>query len=207
MTAPGTVAAVTETEARVDGRVARRQRNIDAVLDVVIEMFGEEALFPSMEQVATRSGLSLRSLYRYFADPAELLEAAIERNQAVAHEIVWIDALGDGPFVDRLHDFVDKRLQLFERFGAAARASQANAPHHRRVREQRAQSQAELHRQFERQFAPELAAFDGPDREAALAAGDLLTQLQSLDFLRRTRELSIDDTRAVLVASLTTLLT
>ena len=65
----------------VDGRVARRQRNIDTVLDVVLEMFAEEAMFPTIEQAATRSGLSLRSLYRYFADPAELLEAAIERGR------------------------------------------------------------------------------------------------------------------------------
>ena len=48
----------------VDGRVARRQRNIDIVLDVVFDMFAEESMFPTIEQVATRSGLSLRSLYR-----------------------------------------------------------------------------------------------------------------------------------------------
>ena len=51
----------------LDGRQARRQRNIDAVLDVVLEMFAEESMFPTIEQAATRSGLSLRSLYRYFA--------------------------------------------------------------------------------------------------------------------------------------------
>ncbi|MCP4087251.1 MAG: TetR/AcrR family transcriptional regulator [Actinomycetia bacterium] len=56
-----------------DGRVARRQRSIDAVLDVVLEMFTEEAMFPSIEQAATRSGLSLRSVYRYFSDPSELV--------------------------------------------------------------------------------------------------------------------------------------
>ena len=72
--------ATTET---TDGRVARRQRNIDAVLDVVLEMFAEDAMFPTIEQAATRSGLSLRSLYRYFADPGELLEAAIKRSDQV----------------------------------------------------------------------------------------------------------------------------
>ena len=46
----------------LDGRQARRQRNIDAVLDVVLEMFAEESMFPTIEQAATRSGLSLRSL-------------------------------------------------------------------------------------------------------------------------------------------------
>ncbi|MBT5755427.1 MAG: TetR family transcriptional regulator, partial [Acidimicrobiaceae bacterium] len=68
---------MTDVEAPADGRVARRERNINSVLDVVLEMFAEESLFPTIEQVAKRSGLSLRSLYRYFADPAELLEAVI----------------------------------------------------------------------------------------------------------------------------------
>ena len=42
------------------------------VLSVVLELFAEDAMFPSMEQAANRSCLSLRSLYRYFADPGEL---------------------------------------------------------------------------------------------------------------------------------------
>lgn len=31
-----------------------------------------ESMVPTIEQAADRSGLSLRSLYRYFADPGEL---------------------------------------------------------------------------------------------------------------------------------------
>ena len=72
-----------EIQTPIDGRAARRERNIDMVLDVVLEMFAEESLFPTIEQAAKRSGLSLRSLYRYFADPGELLEAVIIRNREV----------------------------------------------------------------------------------------------------------------------------
>ena len=71
---------IEQAEGEVDGRVARRERNRTAVLDAVLEMFGEESLFPTIEQASKRSGLSLRSVYRYFADPDELLEAAIRRN-------------------------------------------------------------------------------------------------------------------------------
>ena len=190
----------------VDGRVARRQRNINAVLDVVLEMFSEDAMFPSMEQVARRSGLSLRSLYRYFADPGELPEAAIARIAEVAAEIIVIRGLGEGPFADRLARFVDTRLELHERFGPVFRAAQANAVHHVRIQQQQAESQANLRRQFELEFAPELRAKRGAAREAAVASGDLLTQLQSIDFLRRSRQLSATDTRRVLADSLTALL-
>ena len=77
----GDMVKVGEGVESADGRVARRQRNVDAVLDVVIEMFAEDSLFPSMEQVAQRSGLSLRSLYRYFADPEALHEAAVRHHR------------------------------------------------------------------------------------------------------------------------------
>jgi AcrR family transcriptional regulator len=40
-------------------------------------MFAEETLCPTIGQAAKGSGLSLRSLYRYFADPAGLLEAVL----------------------------------------------------------------------------------------------------------------------------------
>ncbi len=203
---PDTVVVMTDTEQPVDGRVARRQRNIDAVLDVVIEMFGEEALFPTMEQVANRSGLSLRSLYRYFADPAELLEAAIDRNLALGGEIIALPPPDGRSFETRLADFVDARVRLFEEFGAVARAARANALHHQRVRDQQADGTRDLRMQFETQFRAELDRRKRAERDSALAAGDALTQLQSIDYLRRQRQLSAAETRAVLVASLRSLL-
>jgi len=95
-----------DVEAPADGRVARRERNINSVLDVVLEMFAEESLFPTIEQVAKRSGLSLRSLYRYFADPAELLEAVIVRSREQVAEAVLLPAIGQGFVADRIDDFV-----------------------------------------------------------------------------------------------------
>ena len=77
----------------LDGRVARRERNQNAVLDVVLEMFAEDMMFPTIEQASKRSGRSLRSLrslYRYYADPAELAEAAIKRNREQAGELAQL---------------------------------------------------------------------------------------------------------------------
>ena len=44
------------------------------------------------------------------------------------------------------------------------------------------------------------------DGDAVLAAGDLLTQLDSIDYLRRHRGLSATETKAVLTSTLNTLL-
>jgi AcrR family transcriptional regulator len=198
--------APADTDAPVDGRVARRQRNIDAVIDVVLEMFAEDALFPSIEQVATRSGLSLRSLYRYFADPGELLEAVAHRSFAVGRELADLPAIGEGPLVARIEDFVAVRVLLHERFGPVFRATAANAAKAPRLAEELTRTRHALQVQFEQQFAPELQALKPTDRATVAAAGDVATQFDAVSFLRRHRELSEAQTRAVLSATLSGLL-
>ncbi len=190
----------------IDGRVARRQRNLDAVLDVVLEMFAEDMMFPSIEQASKRSGLSLRSLYRYFADPGELVEAAIKRSQAQAAELTHLAHIGEGPFAERLDDFVSMRLRLYEVSGSMFRATIHNAASHPRVRDELHANRRLLREQFERQFGPELAALSPRARSAAVEAGNLLTQIDSLDMLRRVRSLTVAETDAVLRDALTALL-
>ncbi len=195
-----------DDETRVDGRVARRQRNIDAVIDVVLDMFGEESLFPTMEQAATRSGLSLRSLYRYFADPGELLEAAIKRSRERGTAAVHLRSIGKGPFEQRLDDFVAARMALYEAVGPIYRATTANAERLPRIQKERAQNRRELGEQFAAQFAPEFGAMDEERRAQVFTAGDLLSQIESLDFMRRHRELSADEAEATLRSALLALL-
>lgn len=215
-----------------DGRVARRERNINAVLDVVLEMFAEESLFPTMEQAAARSGLSLRSLYRYFADPGELLEATIRRNRERTVPLTRLHAIGTGPLDARIDDFVAMRLRLYDAVAPEYRATLAHAHRLPRISEQLATARDEMCRQFKLQFAPELEArtpdsgTDAPesaprsprpetdtptsgtaaDGDTVLTAGDLLTQLDSIDYLRRHRGLSAAETKAILASTLTTLL-
>ncbi len=189
-----------------DGRAARRQRNIDSVLDVVLEMFADEAMFPTMEQAAKRSGLSLRSLYRYFADPGELLEAAIKRNDQIGVELSRLHEIGQGPFERRMDDFVTMRINLHEVLGPVLRAALANATRHPRVRDNLASDRNRMRAQFEQQFKPELAERKGTDREAVAAAGDLLTQPESIGYLRRQRQFTVAQTHATLVAALRSLL-
>ena len=193
-------------ERPVDGRVARRQRNLDAVLDVVLEMFAEDMMFPSIEQASKRSGLSLRSLYRYFADPGELVEAAIKRSQAQAVEVTHLRHIGEGPFDARLDDFVSMRLRLYETNAAMFRATIHNAANSPRVRDELHENRRLLREQFQLQFDPELAALSPRARSSAVEAGNVLTQVDSIDLLRRVRNLTVAEAEAVLRDALTALL-
>ena len=195
-----------EIQTPIDGRAARRERNIDNVLDVVLEMFAEESLFPTIEQAAKRSGLSLRSLYRYFADPGELLEAVIKRNREVSADDAHLSSIGQGPLLTRVDDFIAMRMRLHERIGPVYRATVANAALNSRIRDELAATRNDLRVQFELQFAPELNERKRSDRVAVLSAGDVITQLDSIDFLRRHRQLTVAETenslRIVLLAIL-----
>ena len=190
----------------VDGRVARRERNIQQVLDVVLEMFGEESLFPTIEQAAKRSGLSARSLYRYFADQGEMVDAAIELNRRRGEGLARLPAIGQGPLARRVDDFAAMRVRLYERLGAVYQATLHHAPQNPTVRDRLLETRQELRRQFETQFAPELAARKGPGRDAVLAAGDVLSQLDSIGLLRRYRQLSVAEATDVLRSGLMALL-
>lgn len=201
------MSAIEEVPDATDGRVARREQNIDEVLDVVVQMFSEDAMFPSIEQVAERSGKSLRSMYRYFADPGELLEAAIRRTAVTGRRQARLPSIGRGPLDQRIDDLVKSRLRIFEQSGAVARGAVVNAPRHSRIREQLASDRNDLRNQFELQFAPELSKMKGADRESRLSAGDLLTQIESIDFLRRHRQLTVAETEETLSSTLRSLLT
>ena len=190
----------------VDGRLARRQRNIDAVIDVVLEMFVEESLFPTIEQAAVRSGLSLRSLYRYFADPGELLEATIKRSDEIGASLSKLHAIGQGPLGDRIEVFLTMRLRLHDRIGPMYRATIVNAPRHPRIRDELAKNRNAMRHQFELHFAPELGRHKPAHRDSIVGAGDLLTQLESIDYLRRHRQLSMAEAHATLAAGLSALL-
>lgn len=195
-----------EIQTPIDGRAARRERNIDNVLNVVLEMFAEESLFPTIEQAAKRSGLSLRSLYRYFADPGELLEAVIKRNREVIADDAHLSSIGQGPLPARVDDFIAMRMRLYESIGPVYRATVANAALSSRIRDELAATRNDFRVQFELQFAPELNERKRSDRVAVLSAGDVITQLESIDFLRRHRQLTVAETedslRIVLLAIL-----
>ncbi len=189
-----------------DGRAARRQRNIDTVLDAVLEMFTEEAMFPSIEQAATRSGLSLRSVYRYFADPSELAEAAIKRHRERTQGFAHLRSIGEGPLAERVDDFVAMRLGLYGAVGAAYRATVHNAVGAPRLAREQARNRDDFRRQFELQFAPELDGRAPGERQSLLAAGDVLTQLDAIDFLHRHRGMSGEEAGEVLRTGLFALL-
>src|SRR5688572_5375597 len=80
---------------RLDGRRARREQNVDAVVESMLDLLGEGQLNPGAAAVAERSGVSLRSVFRYFDDMDSLTERAIARQmERAAPYFDLLDASG-----------------------------------------------------------------------------------------------------------------
>ncbi len=193
--------------AKVDGRHARRERNREAVVDAVLAMFAEEMLVPTIEKAAERSGLSLRSVYRYFPDPEALTQAAVERQLELVRPLATLHAIGEGPLDARLDAFARMRVRLYERVGPTYRATLHHEAHNARLRENLYRTRQQLSDQFERQFAPEIEALSPEGRRSRVVVADLLSQFESIDHLRRYRRLTIIDTTEAVVQGLRAVLT
>ncbi len=157
-------------------------------------MFAEETLTPTIERVlAERSGLSLRSVYRYFPDPETLIQAAIDetwrRGQAAGH----LSSIGRGPFAERVRQFAEMRVRLYDRVGPSYRAGRLHAPRSVRIREDLERTRRTLTEQFERQFRPEIDALPNALRLARSTTADVMSQLELIDLLRRTRRLTVQE--------------
>lgn len=178
-----------EPGAAIDGRTARRDRNREAVLDAVIDLFGEDAMFPAPGQVAERSGVSRRSVQRYFADSEALVRAAMDRQMERAQPLFDIDRLGVGPLERRVARIVASRVQGFEAIAPVLRAALVRAHANPMVREQVDSARHGLLLQVAVMFQPELDGRSLQEQREVISAIDVLLSFESVDHLRQQRTL------------------
>lgn len=195
-----------QPDATADGRTARRDRNREAVLDAVLDLFADGAIAPAPAEVAERSGVSLRSVYRYFDDMDALVRAAIARNLARMGLLFELPEPGAGPLADRVERTVAARVRLYDGIGPMARAALARAPQNPIIAERLSETRLYLRRQVEEMFAPELAALDADAAHEIVAAVDVLLELDSVDHLRRHRRMAAPEVQRVLVRAIGALL-
>jgi AcrR family transcriptional regulator len=186
-----------------DGRTARRQRNRELVLDAALELFGEGMLEPGAAEVAERSGVSLRSVYRYFDDTDALIRAAVARSIEKVRPLFELDRLGEGPRQDRVERIVAGRVRLHGEVAPMVRATMQRAPTNTILRETHERNLAALRRQVEAMFAPELDALAPDDAHEVAAALDIVLGFQAIEHLRRIRGFSGEATRRTLVRAVT----
>lgn len=185
-----------------DGRRIRRDRNRDAVVQALLELFREGNLDPSSDEVAARSGVSARSIFRYFDDVADLAHAAIMRQQQDVAHLVHIDADPGDSTPTKVAALVRQRSELFEVTAMVGIAARTRGPLHPSVAAGLAEARRQLRGQVAALFAAELAALDDTTAASVLAGIDLLSSFESWQLLRRDQRLSRPDAEQRLAGAL-----
>lgn len=177
-----------DAEALVDGRRAWRDRNLSAVVDALLDLFAEGNLRPGADEIAARSGVSRRSVFRYFDDLDNLDRFASERQIARVAHLLEVTNLGEGSTEDRIERLMTQRLRLFEAILPVARVSRLRAPFEPVVAAELARSRKLFRRQIERHFARELRSLARNQRSAAIGVAEVLCSFEAYELLRLGHE-------------------
>ena len=183
-----------------DGRVQRGERNRAAIVEAMFELVGERVLEPTAEQVATRAGVGLRSVFRHF-DDMESLYAAVDAR--LRREVEPIVAAGEpsGGSAERARAMLQRRMRLFERVAPYKRSANLNRQRSAFLNA-RHQTLVLALRAHLLRWLPELA--EAP-REV-FDAIELTTSFEAWDRLRGDQGLSATRAQAAVEASVIALL-
>lgn len=188
-----------------DGRRLRRDRNRDAVVHALLTLYNEGNLNPSTEEIAMRSGVSARSLFRYFDDVDDLCKAAIDQQQHNVRHLYNVEFDTSLDLRGRATALVTQRAELFDAVESVAIVSRLRAPFQLIVADTLSQGRRYLRAQLSRLFAPELERL-GSLAAARLAAADTLTSFESWLLLRDDQRLTRAKASAAMIDALVALL-
>ncbi len=190
----------------VDGRRARRDANREKVVDAMLDLYREGELAPSISRVADRSGVSHRSVFRYFEDLDQLCRVAIERHAASVAHLVEIDELGHGTLRERIGALIRCRIELYETVAPVVRVTRMRAPLQPVLDERLVADRRRLDRQVAKQFAQEIDALPADERMAVSRAVQVMCSLDSMELMRHSQGLSRSETVAAITTALSRIL-
>ncbi len=192
--------------ASIDGRRARRDRNRETVVDAILSLYREGNVSPSLDEIADRSYVSHRSVFRYFQDLEELYRVAIDRHHAMLEPFLGLDIEPATDRSGRVEQFVDHRLALYERAAPVARVGRVHALQSDVLMDNLSQSRSRMRRQARAHFSADIDALPTEEADALTNAMTMVLSFEAIETLRFHQRLSKSATRAAMVAALTRLL-
>ena len=187
----------------LDGRLARGARTRAAVIDALLALHEAGDLSPTAQRVATRAGVSLRSVYIHFADMEALYAEAADREfERMVQRARLVPA--DLPLQERLDRFAHSRCTVLEWLAPVTRAAALREHASPVLRGSRARFIASGDDEVRAVFATELSA--ARDRERLVLLVHLVASSPAWEALRSDRGLSVRAAEHVLHAGLAAVL-
>ena len=186
----------------VDGRSLRRERNRQDIVDALIGLIENGETEISAALIASKAGLSERSIFRYFDDVNDLYRSVCDLAFSKEIEYALIDDVGIGSLDSKIENFVNQRVRIYtmnEKIAPAARSFAFKNPV---IKNQLVLGRKLLRTQIMKHFAEELSVFDKQQQQVAVAIIDSLTTFEYYDMMRSDQKMSVQAIKSVLTESL-----
>ena len=186
----------------VDGRSLRRERNRQDIVDALLSLIENGETEISAALIASKAGLSERSIFRYFDDVNDLYRSVCDLAFSKEIEYALIEDAGVGSLDTKIENFVNQRVRIYtmnEKIAPAARSFAFKNPI---IKNQLVVGRKLLRTQIMKHFAEELSAFDKQQQQAAVAIIDSLTTFESYDMMRSDQKMSVLTIKSILTESI-----
>lgn len=193
-------AAGSEEVVATDGRVQRSVRSRERIVEAVMALVQEGELLPTGEQVALRADVGLRTVFRHFEDMDSLHADVQARVEKLARPILD-EPVPDGPLEERVHAFVSRRGNAFERIAPFRRSGNLLEWRSAFIREERAKMAVGLRSQL-REVFPEVPGLAAPLRHAL----EVMTSFEAWDRMRTDQGLGKERAQEAMRAGMLALL-
>ena len=185
-----------EAPNELDGRALRRLNSYERAVDALLDLIQSGNPAPTAQQIADKSGISVRTVFRLTEDIESLHAAAVDRQiQRTAHLYVSLRATGGlGP---RIRALVENRASVFEAIAPIRRVADRLAGTSPQIAEGLALHHRLLQAQIAELFGQEFSAISRVRRPDALNAADVAAGWETWDTLRRQKGLSLPSSARV----------
>jgi TetR/AcrR family transcriptional regulator of autoinduction and epiphytic fitness len=183
-----TVGALSASE--VDGRNRRRLRSMERAVSAVLDLIADGVPAPTAQQIADRSGISIRTVFR-LTDDVESLHAAALQLQTERISPLYVDLPTTGPVSVRIGAMVENRAVIFETIAPVRRVAEGLAWRSPRIAEGLAANHRFLRSQVAEVFHAELSVFRAPAGLDVLNAADVAASWETWEQCRRLQGLSV----------------
>jgi AcrR family transcriptional regulator len=186
----------------VDGRSLRRERNRQDIVDALLGLIENGETEISAALIASKAGLSERSIFRYFDDVNDLYRSVCDLAFSKEIEYALIDDAGVGSLDTKIENFVNQRVRIYtmnEKIAPAARSFAFKNPI---IKNQLVVGRKLLRTQIIKHFAEELSVFDKQQQQVAVAIIDSLTTFEYYDMMRSDQKMSVQTIKSVLTESI-----
>jgi AcrR family transcriptional regulator len=194
----------TPEQAQIDGRRARGERTRLRVLEALLALVEEGELRPTAQEVASRAGVALRTVYHHFEDVEALRRMALNL-QLTRHREMFVTVDPKEDLDERIRLIARQLRKLFEAVTPIRRATLFDEHSSPEMAEGLRSSRQVRRNHVAQAFAPEIAR-RAADGRSLLDALDTATAWQSWYYMRTSLERTPSAAEKILVLTLSDLL-